>query len=194
MLFFKHRINTSEELKNVPKNMGVELDIRYEGRKLILHHDAFTTGEDFESYLKNYQHAGMILNVKSEGIEEAILELMQKYHIENYFFLDVSFPALIKLHRTGISKTAIRFSEYEPIEQCMALKNIVQWVWVDCFDYCPLTKENHTQLKKYFKICLVSPELQKHPLERIEEFKKQLDGLEIDAICTKRPELWQNSI
>ena len=51
---------------------------------------------------------------------------------------------------------------------------------------------NYSELKKAgFKICLVSPELQQHPLDRISEFKKQIISLEIDAVCTKRPDLWQ---
>ena len=79
MIKIKHRINTLEDLESVDYKYGVELDIRAEGERLILHHDAFVKGIDFEEYLKEYNHGLMILNTKCEGMEEKILELMEKY-------------------------------------------------------------------------------------------------------------------
>ena len=191
MLYIKHRINTLNDLKTVPKDMGIELDIRYEKDKLILHHDPFVSGEYFEDLLKEYNHSFMVLNVKSEGIEQETLRLIRKYNIKNYFFLDLSFPALIKLAQSGEKHIASRFSEYEPIEQSLALKGLVSWVWVDCFTKFPLDDSTYNELKKYFKICLVSPELQKHSTDRIIEFKKIISRFNLDAICTKVPELWE---
>lgn len=191
MLFIRHRINTVKDLKSVPADMGVEVDIRYEKDRLILHHDPYVGGEDFENYLKEYNHSFIILNTKSEGLEEKILELLKKYKIKNYFFLDLSFPALIKLAKTGEKNIAVRYSEYEPLEQAMALKNMVSWVWVDCFSKLPLTNNSYNNLKKHFKLCLVSPELQKRSTDRIKEFKLQISNYNIEAVCTKVPELWQ---
>jgi len=34
--------------------------------------------------------------------------------------------------------------------------------------------------------------LQNHSENRIPEFKSQLSSMKIDAVCTKRPDLWQN--
>ena len=64
MQFIAHRINTIDELKKVPTNFGVELDLRDYGNRLILQHDPFTDGEDFEEYLKHNNHGLMILNIK----------------------------------------------------------------------------------------------------------------------------------
>ena len=86
MEYITHRINTVEELKKTPKEYGVELDLRDFGDRLILQHDPFTDGEDFEEYLKYYNHGTMILNIKSERIEHRVLELIQKYNIQKYFF------------------------------------------------------------------------------------------------------------
>ena len=190
MLKIAHRVNKITDLKNVSLEYGVELDIRAEGGKLILHHDAFAQGENFEDYLKEYKHGLMILNTKCEGMEERILELMEKYKVKDYFFLDLSLPYLIKYAKKGIKKIAIRFSEYEPLEFVLKFSGKVDWVWVDCFNDLPLTEENYKILKQHFKLCLVSPELQGYPVERIKEFKEKLKGMEIDAVCTKRPELW----
>ncbi len=77
MEFIAHRINTIEELKKVPNEYGVELDLRDYGNKLILQHDPFVEGEDFEEYLKYYNHGTMILNIKSERIEYRVLDLIK---------------------------------------------------------------------------------------------------------------------
>lgn len=190
MLKIAHRINTVQQLREVSPEYGIELDLRYEGEKLIMHHDPFVTGELFEDLLKEYKHSLIILNVKTEGIEEEVLRLLKKYNVENYFFLDLSLPYLIKYMRKGEKNIAVRFSEYEPIEFVMSFKDKVEWVWVDCFTKLPLDDTSYNLLKKHFKLCLVSPELQGYSLDRIEEFKTQLANKSIDAVCTKKPELW----
>ncbi len=190
MIKIAHRINTVEQLSQVSPEYGIELDLRYEGENLIMHHDPFVTGELFEDLLKAYKHRFIILNVKTEGIEAEVLRLLEKYQIENYFFLDLSLPYLIKYMRKGEKNIAVRFSEYEPIEFVMSFKDKVEWVWVDCFTKLPLDDHSYELLKKHFKICLVSPELQGHSLERIQEFKAQLADKPIDAVCTKKPDLW----
>ncbi len=190
MLKIAHRINTISQLQNTPKEYGVELDLRPEGNKIIIHHDPFTEGEDFEEWLKFYKHSFIILNTKAEGMEERLLALMDKYQIENYFFLDLSLPFLIKYMKKGVSKIAVRFSEYEPLEFVIKFAGKVEWVWVDCFTDLPLNHENYKTLKKHFKLCLVSPELQGYDIARIEEFKIKLLDMPIDAVCTKRPDLW----
>jgi len=192
MLYIRHRINTASELAGVPVEMGIELDLRYRGNDLILQHDPYKDGERFDEFLNGYRHALMIMNVKSEGIEQKTLELVKSREIKDYFFLDLSFPMIMKLSRTGIRDIAVRYSEHEPLEQCLALKGLVKWVWVDCFTRCPLDDKSFSELKRHFRMCLVSPELQKHPLERIAEFKKQLAAYDIDAVCTKKPELWRD--
>ena len=97
---------------------------------------------------------------------------------------------MVKYIKKGWRNFAVRFSEYEPLNLALKFKEKVEWVWVDCFNYLPLETKSYLELKKHFKICIVSPELQGHPLSMIKEFKKQLNGFELDAVCTKRPDLW----
>ncbi|MGE0566602.1 MAG: hypothetical protein AB7O73_01525 [Bacteroidia bacterium] len=190
MLKIAHRINTIQQLKEVPLHYGVEIDLRPQGNRIIIHHDAFKEGEDFEEWLKHYKHSLIILNTKAEGMEERIISLMEKYEVKNYFFLDLSLPFLIKYMKLGVKDIAIRFSEYEPLDFVMGFAGKVDWVWVDCFNELPLNEENYKLLKGNFKLCLVSPELQGYDVSRIEEFKERLKLLPVDAVCTKRPELW----
>ena len=67
MQFIAHRINTISELRNLPTEYGVEIDLRdsLDGR-IYIQHNPFESGEDFEKYLKEYHHGTMILNIKSE--------------------------------------------------------------------------------------------------------------------------------
>ena len=187
MEYIAHRINTLEELKKLPIEFGVELDLRDFGDRLILQHDPFTDGEDFEDYLKHYDHGTMILNIKSERIEHKVLELINKYNIKDYFFLDSSFPMIHLLSQQGEKKVAIRYSEYEGVDTILNMKNKIDWIWVDCFSKLPITSQTYLLLKENgFKFCLVSPELQGQP-EKLEIYKHYLaqNNIVFDAICTK---------
>ena len=196
MEYIAHRINTVEELKKTPKEYGVELDLRDFGDRLILQHDPFTDGEDFEEYLKYYNHGTMILNIKSERIEHRVLELIKKYNIQKYFFLDSSFPMIYLLSKDGEKDIALRFSEFEGLDTILNMKDKVDWIWVDCFTRLALTNLEANLLKQAkFKLCLVSPELQGYDPEC--EIPKMWNilverNIFIDAICTKRPEIWES--
>lgn len=187
MHFIAHRVNTIKDLKNIPFEYGVEVDLRDFGKKLILHHDPFKDGEDFEEYLKYYNHRSLILNIKSEGVEFKALEILKKNNVKKYFFLDSSFPMINQLSLKGEKNIALRFSEYEGIETISLMSKRVNWVWVDCFSKLPITFMNFKILKKLgYKLCLVSPELQdqNHKLKRYKEYLFKYNII-FDAICTK---------
>ena len=187
MKFIAHRINTVEELKKIPTEYGVELDLRDRGERLILQHDPFKEGEDFEEYLKHYHHGLMILNIKSERIEHRVLELVHKYNVREYFLLDSSFPMIFLLSNEGEKNIALRFSELEGLDTILSMKGKVKWVWVDCFTKLPIDNKNFKILKEAgFQLCLVSPELQKRESD-LADYKDYLhrEGVLFDAICTK---------
>ncbi len=191
MLIIKHRVNTIQELASIPSNFGVEVDVRYDGDRLMLHHDPFVKGEDFDSYLSNYKHKLIILNIKSEGIEKKAIELMRKHNITNYFLLDVTLPFIYKLTSEGVKKLAVRFSEYEPISSAMVFEGKAEWLFIDCPTKMPITNSVYSKIKGKFKICLVSPELWGKP-GNICSFRKKLEknGITLDAVLTKKPEEW----
>jgi hypothetical protein len=188
-LYICHRINTIQELEKIPKNYGIELDLRDNlNGNIYMAHDPFKKGELFDEFLRYYSHAFIILNIKSERIEYKILELLKKYDIQNYFFLDSSFPMIYKLSKEGEKKCAIRFSEFEGIDTILSMKHKVEWVWVDCFTKNPLNKENYKILKDTgFKLCFVSPDLQQQP-EKIEKYKNYFNdnNIKLDMICVKK--------
>lgn len=188
MEFIAHRINKKEELEKVSREYGVEIDLRdnVDGT-IYINHDPFVLGENFENYLKEYDHGTMILNIKSERIELKILELLKKYNIKNYFFLDSSFPMIKLLSDKGEKNIALRYSEYEGLDTLEKMQGKVNWVWVDCFNKLPIDNEIYKKIKNMgYKLCLVSPELQGQP-ERLKLYAKQIEGekIKFDAICTK---------
>ena len=195
MKLIAHRRNTVVELLATPVQYGVEVDIRSFGERLIIHHDAFVEGEDFILWLDHYRHGMLILNVKEEGLEQRLLDLMKKKGIEDFFFLDQSFPFLIKTAKQSERRCAVRVSEYERIDTALTLAGKIDWVWVDCFTHFPLSGEEAQRLRHAgFKLCLVSPELQQRSaLEEIPALRKLLAdrGIVADAVCTKMPEMWQ---
>jgi len=223
--FICHRINTIEELKSVPEIFGVEIDIRDVTREnnkntnkkknqLVLAHDPYppSTGESLNEYLKVYNaqtHAPIIMNIKSERIEPECLTLLEKNKIQDFFFLDSSFPMIYYMNKKNPKKTnkfACRISEYEPIESFFSLyrENMITHVWIDCFTKEPLTTEmqsliqthpqpsshKHTEKQKddnnIIKICIVSPELQGQP-DKIKEYRDYFIDNNIipDMICCK---------
>lgn len=196
MEIIAHRRNTIAELLATPVNYGIEVDIRTNNGQLIIHHDPLTDGELFEEWLKHYQHNTLILNVKEEGLEDSLLRLIQKYNISKFFFLDQSFPFLIKYAKRGVHQSAVRFSEYESIDTVLSLKGLVDWVWIDCFIKFPLTVLDYDKLVgAEFKLCVVSPELQGRDGNiEIPLFKSIFwqNNFIFDAVCTKLPQLWHN--
>ena len=131
MEYIAHRINSRSELENLSEDFGVELDLRdHPDGHIHIAHDPFVEGESFDEYLKQYRHGTMILNIKSERIEFRILELLEKYSIDNYFFLDSSFPMIHSLVTKGESKIALRFSEFEGMDTLRTMSGKIDWVWV----------------------------------------------------------------
>ena len=178
--------------------MGVEIDIRSNGQDLILQHDPFTTGTQFHDWLKYYQHQLIILNIKEEGLEERILSYLNEFNLTNYFFLDQSFPFLVKSARQGQKQSAVRLSEYESINTVKNLAGQVDWVWIDFFTKFPLDPPEVNELKQLdFKLCMVSPELQGYdPEVEINKLAHLFNSsqIQLDAICTKRPDLWKEAL
>ena len=194
--FICHRINTLNELNNINISFGIELDIRddHKSGKLILAHDPFVDGELFDKYLENYNHNTLILNIKSERVELECLKLMEKYNITNYFFLDSSFPMINLLNKKySNNKIASRYSEYECLEFTENIKDLIQWIWVDCFNFLPLNSNIYNRIKLLDKkICIVSPELQGQK-EKISLYRQQLIDNNIipDAICCKEYNIYE---
>jgi len=194
MQIIKHRINTSDDLLKTDKEFGVEIDLRTKDNHIILQHDPFSEGEIFTDWIKNFGHKTLILNVKEEGLEKEIISILKKNTIEDFFFLDLSFPFLIKTSLSGETRIASRVSEFESLETIEKVKDLISWVWIDYFSYFPLNELDLIRIKDLgLRTCVVSPELQGFdPQVEVSKIKDSIINYKhlFDAVCTKYPELW----
>ena len=188
MHYIAHRINTINQLKKLDNKYGIEIDIRDNGKDLIVVHDPLKKGILLKSFLKFYKHRILIANIKSERIEDEVIKLFKKNNIINYFFLDSSFPKIIDLIKKRFKKIALRVSFYESITTAKKLKGKVNWIWFDTFKGIPKSL-NELKYLKYnlnYKICLVCPKLHNQSnLLNSKQIKLIKKNKLIDAVCTK---------
>lgn len=194
MKIYSHRINTKSQLLKVPENCGVEIDIRTDSGQLILSHDPFSYGELLSDWLTCWEGQPIILNVKEDSIEEEILDLLEKFEVGDFFFLDQSYPSIRRMINKGMRRIATRVSDYEDLTT--ALNSGSEWVWLDSFsgNWTYLKEAVPRILQNQQKTCLVSPELQRtnsvHELKSLQNFIVE-NSIKIDAVCTKTIEDWE---
>ncbi len=190
----QHRRNTVAELSETSADLGVEIDLRWSHNDgIYLAHDPGVKGDSFEYWLERFNHKTLILNVKEDGIETEILELLQKFGVKEYFFLDQPFPTLLRSLKNG-TPCAVRISEFEEIPR--NLPETPKWLWVDSFtgDWTHLVPYLENLENTDTSICLVSPELQSRPfadeIPIIKSMLKPYRNSSTISVCTKFPEAW----
>ena len=190
MLLIEHRVNTIEHLRRVPRNRGVEVDVRTAGAHLVLAHDPFEPGERLDEYLDVYAHAFIVFNMKCDGLEADVIALARERGVSEFFLLDVAAPSLVRLARCGERRVAVRVSEFEPVESAMAFAGLVDWAWIDCFTRFPLDPDRYALLQRHFRLCLVSPELQRHPRSDVQAYAALVAAMPVDAVCSDVCDDW----
>ena len=195
MKIIQHRVNSVELLSKVPKELGVEIDLRSGPEGLHLSHDPFDRGESLSNFLDKFEHDLLIVNVKEDGLEEECSRLLDSRGVSQYLFLDQAMPTIIRRGLQGFRDSFCRVSEFELIEGARALTPFCHWVWLDSFLGVDFVRNALDDLKRMgLNVCLVSPEL--HGLDR-EGVARDLLGelatisLTPDAVCTKFPNLWR---
>ena len=178
-----HRINTIEQLKSIDINDGVEIDVRSNKGVPYLSHFIDEDGVLFEDWLKHYKLEGtMVINVKEEGLEAIILDLLVKYNITNYVFLDEPFWYLLNSSRKFNNKNfAIRVSKFESVETALKSRELSDWVWYDYFDNYINIEDIRKLIDAGFKVIMPSPELVNSTVDYYDELIK--NNLNIHAIC-----------
>lgn len=194
MLFCRHRVNDPNALSALPTSFGVEIDLRSDRGELHLEHDPFAPGPRFEDWLDHYRHAFIVLNIKEEGLEERVGAMLAERGVEEWAFLDQSFPFLVRSLRSGERRTMVRVSEFESARTALALDPRPRWVWVDSFTGgWPDPEDLATLAGAGYRFMVVSPELQgRTPESEIATIGRAFGqaGVAIDGVCSKRPDLW----
>ena len=187
-----HKVNSIESLKKIPKNYGVELDIRNSTSGLILSHEPSNEGTLFEEYLEEYNNELLVANIKESGIEDETIRLIKNKNIGNFFLLDVEFPYIYQNFELNKKYLSTRFSKYESIDSVKNLINKVEWLWVDTYSDFDIDS-NCAEVMNNFKICLVSPSrwgLQDRVDSYLDKFKNFT--IKIDAIMIENDEKFTN--
>jgi len=197
MKIIRHRINTIEDLTLIDNEYGIEIDLRSQNGEIILSHDPYSKDSiRLIDWLKFYQHKTLVLNVKEEGLEQKVLELMDSFAIQEFFFLDQSFPFMMKTLISGESRVAMRFSDQESFDTILRILNLKflqpSWVWVDSFSGNWSHLSDLEKIKSLgFKACLASPELHGRNLDlELKVIREFIENYQFEAVCTKLPEKW----
>lgn len=168
---------------------GFETDLRDSGGKLVISHNPpigneITVESVFEMYSQKQSNAPLALNVKADGLQEMLVELLVKYNINNYFFFDMSVCDTLPYISQHL-KIASRRSEYE---RDMPFYKNSTTVWVDFFIDDSLVIPEVERILKDGKIaCVVSPELHGRDYSNV---WNQLKGIKKSNLylCTDYPE------
>lgn len=101
---------------------------------------------------------------------ESLQGISPKYSLKLRNF-DSSFPMIINLINHKESKIALRYSEFKKEDTILQLAGRIEWIWIDCFSKIPGNPGIYKAFrKKGFKLCFVSPELQRQS-NKIKEYK-----------------------
>ena len=172
--------------------MGIETDLRDYNGKLVISHDvANDTSPLAEEMFKMYRDLGLnvqlALNVKADGIQKMLGELLEHYQIKNYFLFDMSVPELVVNDARGL----YYYTRNSDIESDCVMYQRASGVWVDYFyDDLWLNEQvlaKHINQKK--KVCIVSPELHGKDYKQLWKLLKDT-GLyenELVTLCSDRP-------
>ena len=180
-----HRVNSIEKLNTLSEDVGVEIDIRHGGEKLVLSHDIQEKEENFEEYLDNYNKKFIVANIKESGVEDAVENILTKRKIDNFFLLDVEFPYILQNYKRLGDNLSVRYSKYESIESVSNFANKVKWLWIDTYEDFEINDEI-AEIMSSFKIFLVSPsrwgmpEKLSYYISLFKDYKIELDGIMIE--------------
>lgn len=155
--------NTKEALVNAFKNnFGIETDIRDRNGSLVISHDipnekSILFEEILIEYKKLNSNSILELNIKADGIQQLVKDLMKKHKISNYFVFDMSIPEIVISKKIGINF----FTRHSDIEKECVLYEDAIGVWLDSFYdenwLIPEIINYHLDNKK--KISIISSEI-----------------------------------
>jgi len=174
---------------------GTETDIRDLNGELVISHDPPTIDCQYltvANFFKIYKIWGdglqLALNIKSDGLQRKLMQLIIDFNITNYFVFDMSIPDTIGFIKNN-TKFFTRQSEYE-IDP--AFYTQADGVWLDEFNGHWIDDEViQKHIKNGKKVCIVSPELHKRAYNIEWDNYKNIflkDAEHKISICTDLPE------
>lgn len=171
---------------------GVETDLRDYCGKLVISHNiadekSILCDEFFDLYRQYGNDAPLALNIKADGIQCLLKNLLEKYRIQNYFVFDMSIPEQVVYKQEGI----IFFTRCSDIEKECVLYKDALGIWLDTFydDRWDILDSARAGLDGGKQVAIVSPELHGKTEEKMWNAirKEGLDKKEGFYLCTDYP-------
>lgn len=146
--------------------IGVETDIRDCDGAIVISHDlprsanVLTLDVVLEAYVSVDFRPTIALNIKADGLQSSLFDLLRRYGVENYFVFDMSVPDTLGYQRLNMPFAA-RISEYEPSNE---LATGAPYIWLDAFhgDWFDVSSIKQW-IDKGKQVVVVSPELHRRP-------------------------------
>lgn len=132
--FHREERNTLAALcRALDEGYGLETDIRDLNGKLVISHDtprsscALPIDILFKYYANGGYESTLALNIKSDGLQELLLNKIQEYNIAHYFVFDMSIPDTLGYFQRNMN-TFIRRSD---IESHPEIAEKAEGTWLD---------------------------------------------------------------
>ncbi len=146
---------------------------------------AWAGGYGIETDLRDLD--GEALNIKADGLQDAVAKALAQYRVRNAFVFDMSVPDSLHYLRNGVP-AFLRLSEYEGET---ALLERAAGIWLDGFESEWWSLDIiRTLCSRKKAIAIVSPELHGRPHESAWQMLKGLEGNLRDMVmlCTDFPD------
>lgn len=171
---------------------GTETDLRDLGGKLVVSHDpptqdAIQASEMLEIYRRHDSSLPLALNIKADGLQRLVADLVEQFNLRQAFVFDMSIPDSIQWLKTSVPV----FTRHSDVEGAPALYREASGVWLDAFysDWWGMEQiSRHLDAGK--RVCIVSPELHRREYRRAWELlaRSELSASGDVMLCTDYPE------
>jgi hypothetical protein len=186
----KHKMNDYLKIQN---NDYIEIDVRdYKGIPCIGHdpikipHDAMPL-LFFLDKLRNKNIKLIAVNIKSDGNEKDIIDMLDDSKID-YFVFDMSRPAFHR-YKQYTKHIGLPISEYDTVEGLKHFNINIKYIWLDCFNgNIDKQFEQYLKIRKQYDenvtIIFVAPDLHNNRIDNIKLYNKLQHNMKNVFICT----------
>ncbi len=146
-------------VRSFDAGFGTETDLRDICGKIVISHD-MPRGDEitFEQVLQimNGRNLPLALNIKADGMSNAIKDLLARYNHTNYFTFDMSIPDMVVQINSGLKV----FTGQSDLIKEPILLDKSNGVWLDAFDSDWYDNVKLDKIvNKSGKVCIVSVDL-----------------------------------
>lgn len=195
--YWKDSIEKNKEIafeRSFKLGFGTETDFRDLNGKLVVSHDVPTASSVLplsrliSTYKKYDNSLPLAINIKADGLQSLIKQMIEKMEVKEYFVFDMSIPDTLGYIKLGID-FYIRQSEYE---KDLPFYSEAKGIWLDAFGgiwYDEAVIKYHLRNGK--RVAIVSAELHKRDyVHQWETIKSWTVTRSKDVIlCTDLPEI-----